>query len=192
MQNHFQTSLELFSWIQIWALSYSRTFTELLWSQSYDKVIVLLKGKPQNEVKSDFHSGCLCTLLYPSSPPVPADEKHSPQHGAATTMLHCRDGIGLGMNDTWFSSNLTPSIDHICIIRPQTYFSKNPSGAFWSFLGRLQYFTKEWLPDSSLAYSPKWWIAIEIVFLLESSSLSTEEPPELWESDHQVMGHLPD
>ncbi|KAI3354159.1 hypothetical protein L3Q82_018698, partial [Scortum barcoo] len=59
--------------------------------------------------------------------PVPADEKHPPQHDAATTMLHCRDGIGLVMSGAWFPPNMTPGINakefNLCLIRPENFVS---------------------------------------------------------------------
>ena len=68
------------------------------------RVVVRLEGElsPQSEVLSNleqiFIKNLFALFLFPSiltSLPVPNAGKTSPQHDAATTMLHCRDGIVL-------------------------------------------------------------------------------------------------
>ncbi|KAI3352457.1 hypothetical protein L3Q82_005411 [Scortum barcoo] len=81
--------------------------------------------------------------------PVPAAEKHAPQHDAATTMLHCRDGIGLVMSGAWFPPNMTPGINakefNLCLIRPENFVShglRGPSGLIGGLLQRWLSFWK--------------------------------------------------
>ena len=86
-------------------LGYSRTFTDMPGKRLLYclgcvlRFIFLLEGKPSpkskvlNALEQVFHQGSLCTWLCSPFPclPVPAAEKTSPQHDAATTMLHRRE-----------------------------------------------------------------------------------------------------
>ncbi len=73
----------------------------------------------------------LAAFIFPSiatSRPVPAAE-NTPQHDAATTMLHCWDCIGQVMRSAWFSPHIPLRIKakkfYLGLIRPE-----NPSGVF--------------------------------------------------------------
>ena len=110
-------------------------------------------------------------------------------------MLHCRDGIGLVMSGAWFPPNMTPGIHakefNLCLIRPENFVSHglrvlqvhlpNSSGLLCAFLLRSGFHL------ATLPYRPDWWIAAEMVVLLEGSPLSTEER---WRSDRVTIGFL--
>ncbi|KAK3574640.1 hypothetical protein QTP86_011548 [Hemibagrus guttatus] len=53
--------------------------------------------------------------------------KTSSQHDAATTILHCRDGIGQVMSSAWFPPDMTLVIQakvfNLCCIRPENFVS---------------------------------------------------------------------
>lgn len=70
------------------------------------RVVVLLKDVllPQSEVKSASKAG-----FHPASIIFPFSLTSLPslQHYVATTILHCRDGIGLVMSYVWFPPNMT-------------------------------------------------------------------------------------
>uniref|UniRef100_A0A8C4TRY5 FERM and PDZ domain containing 2 n=1 Tax=Erpetoichthys calabaricus TaxID=27687 RepID=A0A8C4TRY5_ERPCA len=99
-------------------------------------------------------------------------------HDAATTMLHCRYGAR-------FPPNMTPGIHtkefNFCLIRPENFL---PSGAFWQTPGGL---LRSGYRLATLPFRPDWWIAAEMVVLLEGSPLSTED---LWSSDRVTIGFL--
>jgi hypothetical protein len=62
------------------------------------------KHGPQSERSgAGFHQASLCTLLRSSFilSPSPCRWKTSPQHDAATTMLHRRDGSRFPPDVTW-------------------------------------------------------------------------------------------
>ncbi len=78
------------------------------------RVIVLLEGKPsaQSEVLSTLEKvfvqdipvlGRIHLSLDCNQSSCPCSWKHTPQHDAATTMLHCWDCIGQVMSSAWFS-----------------------------------------------------------------------------------------
>ena len=85
------------------------------------RVVVLLDDEPspQSEVQSALEqvfikdvSGhcCIHLSLDPDWSPSFCSWKTSPQHDAATTMLHCRDGIGQVMSGAWFPPDMTLGI----------------------------------------------------------------------------------
>ena len=101
-------------------LGHSRIFTDLTWSYSCIVLAVCLgsfscwNGKPSLtvwvswELWSRFPSRIslvLCCFHLSFDPDRSLSSCHwktSPQHDAATTMLHCRDGIGQMMSSAWF------------------------------------------------------------------------------------------
>jgi len=100
----------------------------------------------------------ITAFIFPSiltSVTVSAAEKTSPTHDAATTMLHCRDGIGQVMSGAWFPSDTTFAIQakefNLGFIRPDNFVSHGLRVLQVPF-GKLQAgchepFTEEWLPS---------------------------------------------
>ncbi|KAI3351059.1 hypothetical protein L3Q82_005626 [Scortum barcoo] len=94
-------------------------------------------------------------------------------------------GIGLVMSGAWFPPNMTPGINakefNLCLIRPENFVSHGLRVLQVHF-GKLQVQAGCHVPfDSgvasalaSLPYRPDWWIAAEMVVLLEGFPLSTE------------------
>ena len=158
----------MLNWIQVWALAgplkdiHRFVLKPLLWYLGCVlKVVVLLKDEPspQSEVKRALEQVfiqdvsvhcCIHVSLYPDYSPSSCRWKTSPQHDAATTMLHCRDGIGLVMSSAWFPLNMMPAIHaNLCLIRPD-HFVSHGLRILRVHFGKLQAschvpFTKEWL-----------------------------------------------
>ena len=117
----------------------------------------------------------LCSIHISLDPrlPVPATEKTSPQHYAATTMLHCRDNICIwavpGFLDTWHSGQTVQSWFHqtweSCFSwsgSPLGAFCKTPSGLSCAFY---------W---GTAAIWPLYHKGLISGMLLEGSHISTE------------------
>ena len=100
----------------------------------------------------------IAAFIFPlilTSLPVPAAEKTSSRHDAATTMLHCGDGIGQVMSGAWFPQDMTLGIQakefNLCFIRPDNLVSHGLRVLQVPF-GKLQAgcdvpFTKKWFPS---------------------------------------------
>ena len=101
-------------------------------------VIVLLEDEPsaQSEVLSTLDQvfikdiSVLCSVqlsLNPDQSPQSLLLKNSPQHDAATTMLHCWDGAGQVMSGAWFPPDMTLRIEakqfSLGFIRPENLVS---------------------------------------------------------------------
>ncbi len=104
-------------------LGHSRTVTEVVvkpllrYFSCVLRVIILLEGKPsaQSEVLSTLEKvfvqdipvlGRIHLSLDCNQSFLSLQLKNTPQHDAATTMLHCWDCIGQVMSSAWFSSHI--------------------------------------------------------------------------------------
>ena len=111
-----QVSPEIFDW-GLW-LGHSRKFTEL--SLSHSSIVLAV---------------CLGSLSCWKGKKTP------PQHDAATTMLHCWDGIGQVMSGAWFPPDMTLRIEakqlNLGFITPKNLVSHNLRVLFACFLATL-------------------------------------------------------
>lgn len=149
---YFQISPFTFSRIKVWALagpltqSYSFVMEAMcLGLLSCWKMNLLLSLRSRPLWLSSGMALYVDTFIFPStSLPVPAA-----QRDAATTMLHCRDGIGQ-LISSGFPPDMVLGIQtkefDLYFIRPDNFFSHNPSDAFWKlYAGCNVPFTEEWL-----------------------------------------------
>ena len=146
MHSYFQVSPAMFDWVQVWALALPLKDIQRLVPKPLlrclgcvVRVFALLEGEPSPQ--SEFTGkifikdlSVLCSVhlsLNPDLSPSPFHRKTSPQHDAAMTMLHRRDGarfspdVTLGIQAKQFSFSF---------IRPDNLFSQwseSPLGAFW-------------------------------------------------------------
>lgn len=101
-------------------------------------------------------------------------------------------GVVLARFTRHVNTNTTPVIPS-CLIGPVVLFHMVWEPIMWILLLNSSLCAMCLLLRSgrpvTLPYRPEWWIAAEMVVLLEVSPLSTEE---LWWRGHHVVGHLPD
>ena len=108
-------------------------------------------------------------------------------------MLHCRYGIGLVMSSAWFPPNMTAwhSCQRVQSLSHQTReFCFSWSESFRCILANstaMCLLLRSGFRLATLPYRPDWWIAAEMVVLLEGSPLSTEER---WSSDRVTIRFL--
>ena len=146
LHSYFQVSPDMFDWVQVQALAGPLKDIQRLVPKpllcGLDCVLrvkVLLEGEPspQSEVLSGFSSRIslyFAPFIFPSiltSFLVPAAEKTSPQHDAATTMLHRRNGARFPLEVTL---GIQTKEFNIGFIRSEN-------------LGCHLLFTEEWLPS---------------------------------------------
>ena len=164
------------------------------------RVVVLLEGEPsphQSEVLIALQNVFIKDLsvlrfvhlsLVPDKSTCPCCWKTFPQHGAATTMLHHRDGarfppdVKFGIQAKEFN---------LGVIRPENLVShglrvfrcplKNSKRAVMCLLQRSGFCL------ATLPQRPNWWSAAERGVILEYSPISTEE---LWSSVRVTIGLL--
>ena len=171
------------------------------------RVIVLLEGKPS--AQSERRSWALWTRfslrisLYfaPFSFPSSLDQSPSPccwkkpsQHDAATTMLHCWNGIGQAMRDAWFMKLWIEAKQfNLGFIRPDNlvYYSLRFLSVFFCRLqvGFHVSFTKEIFPSDHSAIKPRLVEGCSDGCRSESFSLLHLGSQELHQSGHWVLGH---
>ncbi len=189
-------------------LGHSRTVTELLWSHSFVILAVCLgslscwKGKPsaQSEVLSTLEKvfvqdipvlGRIHLSLDCNQSSCPCSWKTSPQHDAATTMLHCWDCIGKVMSSAWFSPYIPLRIKakkfYLGFIRPENLICHH--------LGVLQVFfhvscTEERLPSGHSAIKPRLVEGCSDGWLSTTFSHLSNASLELSHSDLWVLLYL--
>ena len=98
------------------------------------------------------------------------------------------------MSGAWFPPNMMPGIQakefNLCLTRPDNCFSWSES--FRCILANSRraamcLLLRSGFSLATLPYWPDWWIAAEMVILLEGSPLFTEER---WSSDRVTIGFL--
>lgn len=96
MHSHFKNSSEMFSWVHVWALSGPL--------KDIYRVIPKLLLCYLDCVLKDVSVQCCVHLS------LDAAAEKVPQHDAATTILHCRDGIGQVKSGACFPPDITLGI----------------------------------------------------------------------------------
>ena len=166
---------------------------------------------PQYEVQSALNQViikdvsiycCIHLSLDPDYSPSSCCWKTSPQHDAATTMLHCRDGVIQVITSAWFPPDITLGIQSkefnlsSDFIRPENFISHSLR-VFQVPFGKLQVgchvpFPEEWLPSGHSTIQV--WLVRCCRNGCSSGRFSSLHRAllDFCQSDHRVLSHVPD
>ena len=191
-------------------LGHSRTFTELSWSHSFDILAVCLGSCWKMNRRPSLRSRALwsrfssrmslyiAAFIFPSimtSLPVPAAEKHPhsmmlPPPCFTVGMVLAWWWAAPGFLQTWCLA-FTPK-SSIFVSPDQRILFLMVWESFRCILANSRraamcLLLRSGFRVATLSYRPDWWIAAEMVVLLEGSPLSTKE---CWSSDRVTIGFL--